>query len=117
MRFLVDAQLPRRFCGWLVEAGHEARHTLDLARGNRTSDQEILAVAEQDQSIVVTKDDDFVQAFLIQGQPKKLLLISTGNISNNALETLVRKHIQEIVVALESASFIELGRASLVVHE
>jgi predicted nuclease of predicted toxin-antitoxin system len=74
-------------------------------------------VAEQDQSVVVTKDDYFVQAFLIQGQPKKLLLISTGNISNNALETLVRKHITEIAVALETASFIELGRTSLIVHE
>jgi Uncharacterized protein conserved in bacteria len=74
-------------------------------------------VAEQDQSVVVTKDDDFVQAFLIQGQPKKLLLISTGNISNDVLETLVRKHITEIAVALETASFIELGRTSLIVHE
>jgi predicted nuclease of predicted toxin-antitoxin system len=32
MKFLVDAQLPRRFCGWLTEAGHDALHTLDLPR-------------------------------------------------------------------------------------
>ena len=25
MKFLVDAQLPRRFVGWLVEAGHDTR--------------------------------------------------------------------------------------------
>lgn len=37
MRFLVDAQLPRRFCAWLVEAGHDAVHTLELPKGNRTS--------------------------------------------------------------------------------
>ena len=36
MKFLVDAQLPRRFVGWLAEAGHDALHTLDLSLGNRT---------------------------------------------------------------------------------
>ena len=34
---------------------------------------------------VVTKDDDFVQAFLLTGEPS-LLLISTGNIANNEIE-------------------------------
>jgi len=30
MKFLIDAQLPRRFVIWLTEAGHDALHTLDL---------------------------------------------------------------------------------------
>lgn len=38
MKFLVDAQLPRRLAGRLREAGHEAIHTLDLPLGNRTTD-------------------------------------------------------------------------------
>ncbi len=38
MRFLVDAQLPRRFANWLNEAGHDALHTLDLPRKNLTPD-------------------------------------------------------------------------------
>ena len=59
MRFLVDAQLPRRFCGWLAEAGHEAVHTLELPHRNQTTDNEILDLAEREQRIVVTKDDDF----------------------------------------------------------
>lgn len=68
MRFLVDAQLPRRFCGWLAEAGHDAVYTLDLPQGNRTSDNEILDVTDRAQRVVVTKDDDFVQSFLITGR-------------------------------------------------
>ena len=117
MRFLVDAQLPRRFRGWLTEAGHDAVHTLDLPQGNRTSDNEILDVADREQRIVVTKDDDFVQSFLITGRPVQLLLVSTGNITNDELEMIVRGHILEIVQAFESASFVELGRESLTVHE
>ena len=117
MKFLVDAQLPRRFCGWLTEVGYDAVHTLELPQGNRTTDNEILDTAEREQRIVVTKDDDFVQSFLITGRPKRLLLVSTGNIANDKLELIVRGHILEITQAFESASFVELGRESLTVHE
>jgi predicted nuclease of predicted toxin-antitoxin system len=71
MKFLVDAQLPRRFCAWLTDAGHDALHTLELPHGNRTTDGEIIEVAEREQYVVVTKDDDFVQSYLIAGRPAK----------------------------------------------
>jgi predicted nuclease of predicted toxin-antitoxin system len=116
MRFLVDAQLPRRFCMWLSEAGYDAAHTL-VPRGNRTTDNEVLELAEREQRVVVTKDDDFVQSFLIAGRPAKLLLVSTGNIANSALESIVRAHIAEIVEAFDTAAFVELGRDALTVHE
>ena len=35
MKFLVDAQFPQRFAGWLRDAGHDARHTLELPEQNR----------------------------------------------------------------------------------
>ncbi|MBV5289912.1 MAG: DUF5615 family PIN-like protein [Pelodictyon phaeoclathratiforme] len=36
MKFLVDAQLPRRFCDWLRQRGHDALHTLDLEGQSNT---------------------------------------------------------------------------------
>ena len=78
-------QLPKRFANWLNETGQDALHTLDLPRKNLTTDNEIIARAQQDGRIVVTKDADFVRSFLITGKPL-LLLISTGNMSNTALE-------------------------------
>lgn len=117
MKFLVDAQLPRRFCAWLTEGGHDALHTLDLPRGNRTSDNEVLAVAEREQRVVVTKDDDFVQSYLVTGRPQRLLLVSTGNIGNDELERLVCDHMDTMVRAFETATFVELGRNALTLHE
>jgi predicted nuclease of predicted toxin-antitoxin system len=101
--------------GWLRRAMMPC--TLDLPRGNRTIDNQILDVAEREQRIVVTKDDDFVQSFLIMGRPARLLLVSTGNIANDQIEKIVRDHVLEIIQAFESASFVELGRESLTVHE
>ena len=63
MRFLVDAQLSRRFVIWLNEAGHDALHTLDLPLRNLTPDSEVVARAMQDGRVVVSKDADFVQTF------------------------------------------------------
>jgi len=45
VRFVIDAQLPRRLATRLVELGHAAIHTLELPAGNRTSDRAIGAMA------------------------------------------------------------------------
>jgi predicted nuclease of predicted toxin-antitoxin system len=116
MRFLIDAHLPRRIARRLVEAGHDATHTLDLPNGNRTPDSEILSVAAREQRVVVTKDADFVNSHLLRRQPQQLLLISTGNISNTDLETLLLPNLPAIVAALADNNLVELTRMALIVH-
>src|SRR5947207_7679546 len=116
MNFFVDAQLPRRMLAWLTAAGCDAIHTLDLPNANRTTDEEINDVADRDQRVVVTKDADFVDSHLLHGRPAKLLLISTGNISNRDLEALLVPPIPEAVREFGSHSFLELGRAGIVVR-
>jgi predicted nuclease of predicted toxin-antitoxin system len=75
MKFLVDAQLPRRLARRLREAGHEAIHTLDLPLGNRTTDTIINDLSAREHYAVVTKDSDFVNSFILSRRPYKLLLI------------------------------------------
>lgn len=116
MRFLIDAQLPRRIVRRLVAAGHDAIHTLDLPLQNKTPDAIILDVAAMEQRVVVTKDADFVNSFHISGRPDRLLLISTGNISNSDLERLLLPLLPEITATLETHRFVELTRSVLIVH-
>lgn len=87
-RFLVDAHLPFRLVRLLRERGHDAVHTSELPRGNATPDREINALSLKEARVVVSKDADFVQSLILLGEPYKLLLVSTGNISNHALEAL-----------------------------
>jgi predicted nuclease of predicted toxin-antitoxin system len=116
MNFLVDAQLPRRMTGWLIAAGCDALHTLDLPDGNRTTDEQINDVADREQRVVVSKDADFVDGHLLRGRPAKLLLISTGNISNRDLEARVVPLIPDIVREFQTHSFLELGPAGIIVR-
>ena len=82
MRFLIDAHLPRRLAYRLKEMGHDVVHTLDLPDQNRTSDTFIEELSLRDHRVVITKDSDFVNTYLLHGRPYKLLLVSTGNITN-----------------------------------
>lgn len=116
MRFLVDAQLPRRLVHWLQAEGHEAVHTRDLPEGNRTRDATINELSMLDQRVLITKDEDFVDTFLLRRQPYKLLLVSTGNTSNRELEQLFQDNLESLVRAFEAYDFIELDRAFLTYH-
>lgn len=116
MKFLVDAQLPRQLAEGLKWRGHDAKHTLDLTHGNRTSDTEINRISVEEHRVVITKDADFVNSLLLFGKPFKLMLISVGNISNHRLLDLFDKNLPMMVVALERYDFVELTAAQLIQH-
>ena len=116
MKFLVDAQLPRRLAGWFISAGCDVLHTLDLPQGNRTPDAGVIAIADQDKRIVVTKDADFVNSHLLSGRPEKLLLVATGNISNQELEQLAVPLIPTILANFQVHAFLELSRSGVLVR-
>ncbi|HEW98108.1 MAG: hypothetical protein DRR16_22555 [Candidatus Parabeggiatoa sp. nov. 3] len=117
MTFLIDAQLPRRLAYWLRQAGYEAVHTLDLPNGNRTQDDQINTLSIEKQWIVISKDRDFVDSFLIQGKPYKLLLLATGNLTNIELEKLFLNHFDEIASLFKIHQFIELNRTMIIIHQ
>lgn len=116
MKFLVDAQLPRRLALRLRDSGHDVTHTLDLPAQNRTTDQQINEISVTEQRVVITKDADFVTSYLLAGRPYKLLLVSTGNITNAELEALFVPTIPAIVIAFDQYSYLELSRTALIIH-
>ncbi len=116
MKVLVDAQLPRKMIPWLGAAGIDARHVMDLAAGNRSTDDQIVLTADLEGRVVVTKDADFVDSHLIQGRPSRLLLVSTGNIQNHELRLIVEPLLQELVQLFNDSKFIELGRSGLAIR-
>lgn len=114
IRFLVDAHLPFRLVRLLRERGYDVLHTRELPRGNATPDDEINALSLREGRVVVTKDGDFTRSLVLQGVPYKLLLIATGNISNQALERLFLEHLETICQLLEKYRLVELGRHEVV---
>jgi predicted nuclease of predicted toxin-antitoxin system len=116
MNFLIDAHLPRRLCRVLESYGHVAIHTLDLPQQNETDDRDIMQYADTHDCIVTTKDADFVDAFYLRQTPRKLWLISTGNISNPELERLIHANAHQVMALLMNHRFIEMSRTEIIVH-
>ncbi len=116
MKVLVDAQLPRRLAGWFAGAGCDALHTLDLPNGNRSTDQQVNDRAELDGRVVVSKDADLVNSHLLSGRPSKLLLVSTGNISNDELGQLLVPLISAVIAAFQAHVFVELTRSGIIIR-
>lgn len=116
MKFLIDAQLPRRLAAKLRAAEHDVIHTLELPSGNRTPDEAINEISLSEHRVVVTKDTDFVNSFLISRKPYKLLLVSTGNIRNNELEILFMENTERIIEMLTHHDFVEISRTSFIAH-
>ncbi len=116
MKLLVDAQLPLRLAELLAASGHDVVHTIGLANGNRTADAEIARLADEQDRVVVTKDHDFLDGHLLNGSPKRLLLVTTGNIRNDDL-VLLFEHVQQVLFdALAQSTLVELTRDAVVIH-
>ncbi len=73
-------------------------------------------MAESESRVVITKDADFVNSHLIQGRPPRLLLISTGNVTNTELERLLVPFIDRIVREFQTGTFLELSRTDFIVR-
>lgn len=89
----------------------------DLPEQNATPDSYINELSLQEQRVVVTKDADFVESFFLQDKPYKLLLISTGSISNKDLEAILSQNIQSITQLFDKYRYIELNRTEIIVHQ
>lgn len=116
MKFLADAQLPRRLATHLQNLGHDILHTLDLPNGNKTTDTELNRLSLADQRVLITKDADFVNSFLLRGEPFKLLLVATGNIRNVELLALFDLHLPDLANLFVQAVFVEMNHQGLVLH-
>ena len=116
MKFIVDAQLPVSLSFLLRHKGYDCIHTLELKDGNNTGDNKIIEISIKEDRIVLTKDTDFLESYLIKGKPAKLLLVRTGNISNTELTQLFNLLIEKIVNQLKENSLIELNRIGFIVH-
>ena len=89
---------------------------MELPLGNRTLDGDLAALAGKEGRVVVTKDSAFVTTFFLHGTPPKLLLISTGNISNDAPSRLVAANLTTLETAFTPHDFIELNTSAITIH-
>lgn len=64
----------------------------------------------------LVKDRDFRNSHFLKGTPRRLLVVHTGNISNDDLLALFEANVEQIAEALDEAPLAILGSKSLSIH-
>ena len=117
MKFVVDEQLPRKLVLGLRSKGYEAIHADDIPHTlGKLSDIAICNFADAQDSIVITKDEDFWQRYLLMKKPKKLIYVTTGNIKNTDLFRLFEHNIDTLVRHIEDNNVIEINQKEMIIH-
>ena len=110
MKFIVDAQLPKKLAYALREKGFAAIHTTELPTGNDTTDAEINRLSLAENRIIISKDADFYDSFTARKEPYKMLHVKTGNIKNSKLIELFDKNLELILKELHESSVVQINQ-------
>jgi predicted nuclease of predicted toxin-antitoxin system len=100
VRFLVDAQLPPALARWLVGAGHDARHVEDVGL-REAEDSPIWRYALENQTILITKDEDFADRARRSGNAPGVVWLRIGNVSNRALRRWFMPQLPQVLAWIE----------------
>lgn len=110
MKFLIDAQLHPSLKRLFISKGFDCIHTLDLEDKNFTSDSIINIISVSQQRIVITKDVDFLDSFIVKKQPFKLILVKLGNSSRKDLLDFFANKFDEIIEKISLEEMVLLTR-------
>lgn len=116
MKFIVDAQLPKPLAVWLINKGYDAIHTIDLPQQNFTGDMDIIKLSMNEKYIVISKDSDFFDYYVLKQQPYKLIFLTTGNIINKKLFDLFENNFSQLQRLIEDHQVVEMSNFTITVH-
>jgi predicted nuclease of predicted toxin-antitoxin system len=109
VKFIVDAQLPKSLSDFFKEKGYDSIHTLELPERNRTKDSQIIKRSLREKRIIISKDSDFLNSFLLKSEPSKLIMVKTGNIPNKALLKIFNDHFNTIIEMISKSNLVEIS--------
>jgi len=96
LRFIVDTQLPPALSDFLKKRNYDATHVIEYPLREFTTDDEIISIAIRENRIIVSKDFDFFDHFLLKNYPPAILLLQVGNIKNRDLFVFMDNHLEVI---------------------
>ena len=114
MKFLIDAQLPKKLSQFINEKGLESIHTLDLPDQNSTSDAKIIQLSLDNKYIVITKDQDFWDIYKQKAEPYKLIYLTVGNLSTKDIIQLFEKNFSTIIESIAKSDVIEINQKNII---
>ena len=102
MKLLLDANVLWRLTAHLQPYFKACFHVDFIGLPNPAKDIEIWNFALLNDFIIITNDEDFLNLSSTKGFPPKVVLLKTGNQSNQYIESLLIKHKASIELLHQS---------------
>ena len=78
MEFLCDVHISIRIAKSIEDLGYKCEHVNRILNNWNTTDDEITNYVDDKSLILITKDQDFRNSFLLHSKPSKLIKIDLG---------------------------------------
>lgn len=101
MKLLFDQNLSPRLVDLLAHIHPGSAHVQSLQL-DRASDEAVWHYARQHGFTIVTKDTDFHERSVIHGPSPKIVWIRRGNCSTSMIEQILRGHLADIQLLVNS---------------
>jgi predicted nuclease of predicted toxin-antitoxin system len=110
MTLWLDAHLSPRIARWISDTfGFAATAARDLNLRESEDDQIFFAARKAD-AVVITKDSDFINLLERHGPPPKIIWLTCGNTSEDALKQILSSALPEALKFLEAGDdLVEIG--------
>lgn len=97
----LDAQLSPALANWITELFTQIQAVPVRELGLRNADdREIFAQARSAGAVVMTKDRDFLHLLFEQGPPPQVIWLRVGNSSNQALQAVLLRTLEQALASL-----------------
>lgn len=115
LKFIIDTQLPPVLADYLKFKGFDAIHTTFFPEGHLLQDKQIIEIAIRESRVIITKDNDFMDYFLLKGSPPKILLLALGNIKNKDLLHVFGQRLDILLNLIQQdTSFVILQAGNII---
>ncbi len=113
MKFIIDEQLPGSLARFFREKGHDVVHVNTLRSGLQMPDEAVSEISMSENRVVISKDSDFLNSFVLKRVPYKLLFLTTGNIKNSQLLALFEANHAVLLRELRHHHVVEMGQKTI----
>ena len=97
----LDAQLSPALANWITDQFTPIQAVPVRELGLRNADdREIFAQARSAGAVVMTKDRDFLHLLFEQGPPPQVIWLRVGNSSNQALQAVLLRTLEQALASL-----------------
>jgi predicted nuclease of predicted toxin-antitoxin system len=102
MKLWIDAQISSHLALWIKKTLDIDAYSLEYLKLDEADDEIIFTAAREENAVVMTKDEDFVQLQKRLGVPPKMIWITCGNTSNEHLRMILGSTLAPALSLLES---------------